>query len=121
MSALRRAGGTYAPPDLVADSCARVERRASPLAAISSVFAFCSKASRARVVFFLSSVLSSLFDDCERSLLDLLLLLDLGGGDLDLEGERDEVLREETDRVGDLLRLCAVTPASGGEDLVESL
>lgn len=63
---------------------------------------------------------SSLLTDSERSLLDL-RLLDLGGGDLERDGERDEVLGTETERVGDLFRLRAATPASGEGDLEEKL
>lgn len=63
---------------------------------------------------------SSLLTDGERPLLDF-LLLDLGGGDLELDNEREEVLGIEAERVDDLLRLSAAAPSSGDGDLEEAL
>lgn len=119
MSAFRRAGGMYAPPALVAESCASVDRNASPLAAVSLALASCSRASRAREALTLALEPSSLLEDAERSLLDL-LLLDLGGGDLDRDEERDEVLGIEAERVAGRFRLRAAS-TSGDGDLEGSL
>lgn len=102
------------------ESCARVERSASPLAAVCLAFASSSSASRARsaALFSFASSLSSSLRERERSRLDF-LLLDLGGGDLDRDNERDEVLAVEGERLEGRLRLSAApaAPASGEGDL----
>lgn len=65
---------------------------------------------------------SSLLSGGVRSLLDL-LLLDLGGGDLNFVSEREDVLDIEGEGVLDLLRLRAALPSGDGdlEDLLYAL
>ena len=84
------------------DSCANVVRRASPLAAVSRAFASSASVSRFLRALSLLASTSSLLYDGDSPLLDF-RLLDRGGGDLDLDGERerDELLAIEQE--GDLL------------------
>lgn len=112
----------YAPPAFVVESCANVDRNASPFAAVCCAFASSSSAClflRAALSFLASS--SSLLSENARPRLDL-LRLDLGGGDLDLDNEREELLEIECDRDRLVVRLrLSAALASGEGDLDTSL